>query len=146
MDVLGIFISLSRLPASHMWQNYGVKFWNFLMRQQMLPKFSVDPWDAMVSLYDLNHDHYTVFRGVLKPPVLLPTLELPPIFFFLSKRRLIFYFLHLCLHGRAKLEPPPQGGQARSFFENPKKSVVKNSFKKMTESRVLRLIFQTHGF
>ena len=52
----------------------------------MLPKFSFDPWDAMDSLYDLNSDHNIVFRGVLKPPegvvkppVLLPTLELPPI-------------------------------------------------------------------
>ena len=40
----------------------------------MLPKcclnFIVDPRDAMdSSVYDLNRNHNTIFRGVLKPPV-----------------------------------------------------------------------------
>ena len=54
---------------------FKIKFRNlkFLKGQQMLPKcclnFSVDPRDAIDSLYDINRNRNTVFRGVLKPPV-----------------------------------------------------------------------------
>ena len=77
---------------------FKIKFCNFefFVGQQMLSEcclnFSVDPRDAMDSLYDINRNRNTVFRGVLKPPVLVPTLELPPIFIFLFVNGCSFHF------------------------------------------------------